>query len=250
MNVNFAIDIHTLQMAKDNSGAVQPTPESSLKWILVWRNVCRSDCCVLTALLLWLRVSGWLEHGIGPIFGHIDPRTAKLFKAHHEVLRRERTRTVKTWVTEDGKPVSFTSEGVAKQSRAIYSACGLHKCTVHSDRVLYASWGGRMERPLEEVIEGGNWSCFQSMEWFKYFKGGQSKHRNLLKDQGQDPLYNIFPWPERGMNPTPLGINVVTDWVRAVPDTARSGGGGSSGASSSGSGGSTRTTGKRKQAAK
>lgn len=160
-----------------------------------------------------MRLSGALEHGKGPIFGNLDSKTGKLLRSHHEVVKFERKVRVSVWVTEDMKQVNFTSDHVETMSLKMFRAAGID-ATDHSWRVELGVWGGRMQRPLDEIIEVGDWNSFQSMEWYRYFKEGKGKYNKYKQSGTEDPVLRMFPWPERGMNPKALDWNVWSEWVK------------------------------------
>lgn len=198
-------------MAKATTGEKR---EDELKWYLTWRNPFRSDLCPVTALVVWMRLSGALEYGCGPIFGHLDPKTGKLLRPHHQITKFDHKTRVKVWVTEEGAQVNFTSAHVESLSLKAFRACGIDHATDHSWRVELGVWGGRMQRPLDEIIEVGDWNSFQSMEWFRYFKEGKGKYNKYKQAGEEDPVLRMFPWPQRGMNPRALDWNVWSDWVK------------------------------------
>ncbi len=128
-----------------------------------------------------------------------------------------RRRQVEVWVDEEGRQVNFNAPQVESISAAVFRAIGLTKNTDHSYRAAFASWSSRLHASLPETLEIGEWSGFNSTEWYRYFENGLRKRNlRLESNDGIDPLAEMFPWPVLGMNPTALKINPFDEWMSPV----------------------------------
>lgn len=199
------------QLPKQNTAGVD---DRDMKYKLIWAIPGNPSLCPVFAILFHLSLSGALENPDGPMYGCINPKTQKMFEAKGKKTILQRRREVEFWFDEADNRVNFNVFQVEAMSKKIFHGVNLFNCTDHSFRATFAAWGSRLGASLPDILEIGEWSGFNSTEWYKYFEDGiRKRNANLEAHMGVDPLSEIFPWPELGMNPKCLQLNPYSEWL-------------------------------------